>query len=58
MTMIMGKTNKYKRVKIMIRMKTVLMKVGSVIRILNNIRYYLITLCFQNYGKASKQLKK
>ena len=58
MTMIMGKTNNYKRAKIMNRMKTALMKVESAIHILNNTKYYLIILYFQNYGKASKQHKR
>lgn len=52
MTMITNKTNLYKRVKIMIPIKTVLMKVESAILTQNNTKYYLTTLYFQNYGKA------
>ena len=52
MIMIMNKINMHNRVKIIIPMKTVLIKVESAILIQNSTKYYLITLCFQNYGKA------
>ena len=52
MIMIMNKINMHNRVKIIIPMKTVLMKVELAILIQNSIKYYLITLCFQNYGKV------